>query len=382
MPPRSVYIHIPFCSKKCYYCDFTAYRMDQQLVDKYLSALHEEIKLWTRVVPPGTIDTIYIGGGTPTVLTPAQMQHLLQAIHTSFPQLSPAYEWTVEANPESTTKDLLAVFKEGGVNRISFGAQTFHPRLLRTIGRAHGVEEILQSVTWAREAGIENISLDLMFGLPKQTLTDVEETLKRVIELRPKHISAYGLKIEEDTRFYHLDQQGKLSLPTDDEEAEMYQLIRRRLQQAGYLQYEISNFALPGYESLHNSTYWLNEEYYGLGVGAHGYIDEVRYANHTGIPSYIESVKSGNRPMDHEHPVSLTESMENFMILGLRLLQGVKKDRFAKRYGKTIEKVFGSVIESLIKQKLIEDQNGAISLTEKGLLLGNEVFASFLLDAH
>ena len=382
MPPRSVYIHIPFCSKKCYYCDFTAYQIDHQPVDEYLSALQEEMKVWTKQVPPESIETIYLGGGTPTVLKPEQMKQLLQAIRQAFPKRSSKVEWTVEANPESTSKELLQVLKDEGVNRISFGAQTFRPHILQEIGRAHGVEEIVQSVKWAREAGIENISLDLMFGLPKQTLQDLEETLEHVLALKPKHISAYSLKIEEGTRFYYLHQQNKLALPTEEEEYEMYQMIRRRLKQAGLQQYEISNFAIPGYESLHNSAYWLNEEYYGFGVGAHGYVNEIRYANQKGIQAYIERIHQGKRPIAEEHRVSQEESMENFMILGLRLLRGVPKVRFAKRYGESIDKVFGSVIKSLIKQKFIEDKEGTISLTEKGLLFGNEVFASFLFDVH
>jgi len=382
LPPRSVYLHIPFCSTKCYYCDFTAYRLDRQPVEEYLVALAAEMKYWTQLVPPETIETIYLGGGTPTVLTPKQMEQLLVAIRRTFPKLSPKIEWTVEANPESTSKELLSVLKAGGVNRISFGAQTFHPQLLQVIGREHGVADIVQSVEWAREVGIENISLDLMYGLPQQTVDDVADTLEKTIALKPKHISAYSLKIEKGTRFYQMERKQQLALPSHEEEYEMYQLIRERLLQAGYQQYEISNFALPGYESRHNSTYWLNEEYYGFGVGAHGYVNDIRYANITGIQAYLNRVNNGERPIAEEHCVSLEESMENFMILGLRLLKGVQKHQFAKRYGKTIDKVFGSVIKSLVKQKLIEEKQGTLALTEKGLMFGNEVFASFLLDVH
>lgn len=340
------------------------------------------MSLLTQITPPETIDTIYIGGGTPTILNPNQMKQLLQAIEQAFPKRSKRLEFTVEANPESVSKDLLKALKDGGVNRISFGAQTFHPHLLREIGRVHGIEEIFRSVKWAREVAIQNISLDLMFGLPKQTIEDMEETLENVITLKPKHLSCYSLKIEEGTRFYYLYQQNQLTLPSDDEEFLMYQLIRKRLYQAGYQQYEISNFSIPGYESMHNTVYWLNDEYYGLGVGAHGYINGDRYANVKGVQSYIDNLRKGRRPIAEEYQVSLEESMENFMILGLRLLQGVSKTRFFQRYGKSIDQVFGPVIQSLVKQKLIVDKAESIHLTEEGLLFGNEVFASFLLDAH
>ncbi len=382
MPPRSVYIHIPFCSHKCYYCDFTAYHLDGQPVDAYLSALYEEMNIWTQVTPPNTIDTLYIGGGTPTVLKPHQMRQLLQAIERAFPQRSTNFEFTVEANPESVSKELLQILMDGGVNRISFGAQTFHPHLLRAIGRVHGVQEILYSVKWAREIGFSNLSLDLMFGLPGQTVEDMAETLEQVIAVKPEHLSCYSLKIEEGTRFYFMHQQNRLTLPTDEEEYHMFQLIRERLHQAGYRQYEISNFSLPGYESMHNKVYWQNDEYYGLGVGAHGYVNGVRYANIKGIQSYIERLENGDRPIAEQNHVSIEESMENFMILGLRLLQGVNKVRFAQRYGKSIDQVFGHVVQSLMKKKLIADKVESIQLTEKGLLFGNEVFAAFLSDVH
>lgn len=382
MAPRSVYIHIPFCSHKCYYCDFAAYRVDGQPVDEYLSALEKEVNILTQTKPPERIDTIYLGGGTPTILTPLQMKKLLHLIDYAFPNRSKSVEFTIEANPESVTQELLMVLIDGGVNRISFGVQTFHPILLKEIGRIHGRVEVEQSVAWARKVGFDNISLDLMFGLPKQRMSDLEDTLKEAIALKPQHLSCYSLKVEEGTRFYHLQQNNQLLLPTDEEEYEMYQLIRNYLKNQGYQQYEVSNFSLPGYESIHNSVYWKNNEYYGIGVGAHGYIDGHRYANARSVQTYLDHLREERRPLAEEVQMTPEEDMENFMILGLRLLQGVHKRQFANRYGKTIHQVFGPVVESLVKQGLIKEVGETIQLTEKGLLFGNDVFASFLLDAH
>lgn len=378
--PTSVYIHIPFCSHKCYYCDFTAYHVDGQPVDQYLTALAGEMALVTEQTPPEEIQTIYVGGGTPTILTPKQMESLLQVIKRHFPKQAENLEFTVEANPESTSLALLETMKAGGVNRISFGVQTFQPTLLKEIGRIHGIEEILRSIALAKQVGIENISLDLMFGLPKQTVQDMEETLTQVISLKPQHLSAYSLKIEEGTRFQHLYERDQLPLPTEDDEFLMYEMIRSRLANAGYQQYEVSNFAYPGYESKHNTTYWLNENYYGFGTGAHGYIGQTRYANIKGIKAYIEAVQNGQRPIAEERIIEQREDMENFMILGLRLLQGVKEKRFWQRYGQAMNQVFGDVLRSLYSRGLIVNQNGIICLTEKGLLFGNDVFASFLED--
>jgi putative oxygen-independent coproporphyrinogen III oxidase len=376
--PTAVYIHIPFCAHKCHYCDFTAYVMDGQPVDLYLEALEQEMVLTVKQVPPAEIETIFIGGGTPTVLTPPQMERLLRSIRSHFPDRSPHLEFTIEANPETTHVALLQVMKEGGVNRISFGAQTFHPDLLAQIGRRHGVEEIERSVRQAREVGFQNVSLDLMFGLPQQTVADMRETLDCAIALQPDHFSCYQLKVEEGTRFHHLYLRNQLPLPAEEDELEMYQLLRKHLVQHDYVQYEVSNFAKAGYESRHNSVYWLNQAYYGLGAGAHGYMNRVRHANLKGVKAYIDQIGQGKRPVSEEHVVNRTEEMENFMILGLRLLRGVSRARFVSLYDVPIDGVFASVLPRLVRQELIQFQGDRICLTEKGLLFGNDVFASFM----
>ncbi|PTM59505.1 radical SAM family heme chaperone HemW [Desmospora activa] len=377
MNPRSVYIHIPFCTHKCHYCDFTAYVVGGQPVDEYLQALEREMARTVEAVPPETIDTIFIGGGTPTVLTPRQMAFLLESIRRYFPRWSSDLEFTVEANPGTTGPDLLSVLRDGGVNRLSFGAQTFRADLLHRIGRVHSVEDIERSVEQARAVGIDNLSLDLMFGLPEQTVQDMEEALVRSLLLQPDHFSVYSLKVEEGTVFHTRLLQGRLPLPSEDDELEMYQLTRHRLSEAGYRQYEVSNFSRPGRESRHNSTYWRNLPYYGLGTGAHGYTNGVRHHNVKGVKEYIRLVQEG-LPVAGAHPVERGEAMENQLILGLRLMEGVSRSQFRRRYGVEMETVFPDVIPDLLVKKLIVPEGDCYRLTEQGLLFGNEVFSAFL----
>ncbi|SFS82491.1 radical SAM family heme chaperone HemW [Marininema halotolerans] len=375
--PRSIYIHIPFCSHKCHYCDFTAYVVGGQPVDEYLDALDEEMAWTVQETPPETIDTIFIGGGTPTVLDVKQMERLLRSIRRYFPNWSDQMEYTVEANPGTTEKEKLAVMMAGGVNRISFGAQTFRSDLLSNIGRVHSVADIGQSVETARQVGIDNISLDLMFGLPQQSVADMEEAIREGLALKPEHFSVYSLKVEEGTVFHTKLLQGKLPLPSEEDELMMYQLTRERLQTAGYSQYEVSNFAHPGKESRHNATYWKNNAYYGLGAGAHGYTRGVRHVNVKGVGEYIRRCAKG-RPIAETLDVSRMEAMENEMILGLRLAEGVQEAHFYDRFGIPLDGVFGKVLTQLQNKNLLENEMGRWFLTEKGLLFGNDVFSAFL----
>lgn len=378
MGPQAVYIHIPFCAHKCHYCDFTAYLVDGQPVDAYLNALEQEMAQWTEQVTPGEIRSIYLGGGTPTILSPQQMEQLLTNIHRYFPHWGERMEFTVEANPETISRSLLKVLYAGGVNRLSFGAQTFRPHLLHQIGRTHGVKEIIEAFTMAREIGFCNLSLDLMFGLPNQRIVDMQHALEKAIDLQPEHLSCYSLKVEEGTPFYQWEKQGRLPLPSEDEEFAMYQLTRQYLADRGYQQYEISNFSLPGRESEHNSAYWRNDAYFGLGAGAHGYVKGQRHANVKSIREYIAHCERGQLPIAERYTVSQQEQMEDFMILGLRLMCGVSRETFYQRYQQSLDQVFGEEIDKLQEKDLLTSEDDRLYLTEKGILFGNEVFASFL----
>ncbi|WP_239617443.1 radical SAM family heme chaperone HemW [Cohnella mopanensis] len=377
--PRALYIHIPFCTNKCFYCDFNSYVAAGQPIDAYLDALENEMRLTVAELPTKVIDTVFVGGGTPTVLNPSQMTRFLAAVRRHFP-LADDVEFTMEANPGTTDMGKLAAMREGGVNRISFGAQTFDDGLLATIGRIHAAQDVIQSIANAKAAGFTNLSIDLMFGLPNQTLQQLKDSVTKALELDLPHYSLYGLKVEENTLFHRLYQRDELPLPEEDVELAMYEHLMERLGEAGYRHYEISNFARPGFESRHNTTYWHNEPYYGLGAGAHGYALGQRHMNIKGVQPYIDAANIG-LPRMERNVVSVQEAMGDFMMVGLRLQEGVTQLSFERQFdGAKLEEVFGEELQRLVKVGLLEksEQNAGYRLTPKGILLGNEVFGAFV----
>jgi putative oxygen-independent coproporphyrinogen III oxidase len=331
-------------------------------------------------LPPERIDTVFVGGGTPTVLTPAQLKRFLADVKRHFP-LVPDAEFTMEANPGTTDPAKLEAMREGGVNRISFGAQSFDNELLKIIGRIHEADDVVRSIANAKAAGFTNLSIDLMFGLPNQKLRHLEDSVSRALELDLPHYSLYGLKVEENTLFHRLYERGELPLPEEEEEVAMYRHLMERLGGAGYRQYEISNFARPGHESRHNITYWRNEPYYGIGAGAHGYAHGVRHVNIKGVQPYINAAREG-LPRLENHDVPKEEAMEDFMMIGLRLLEGVRSADFAAQFGpgNVPEARFAAAFERLIRLGLLERvaRPEGYRLTPQGILLGNEVFGAFV----
>lgn len=373
---RGAYIHIPFCDHICYYCDFNKYFLKNQPVDEYLQALADEMAFYAAM---GPVETIYIGGGTPTALNETQFEKLLKDTSRCFGRKG-IREFTVEANPENLSDRKLALMKAYGVNRLSIGVQSFDNRLLKTIGRAHDEETAENAVRRARAAGIENITIDLMFALPGQDEKILHDSLETALALETPHISIYSLQIEPRTIFYNRKRKGKLSLPGQDIEADMYGQIIFELEKHGLRQYEISNFARPGYEGIHNSLYWQNEEYYGIGAGAHGYVDGVRYANAGPVKKYITRTENQGCSATEQHKVTGQERMEEEMFLGLRMMCGVSKSRFLKRFGRPMRAVYGAQIDRLKQEGLLAEQDDAVSLTRKGTFLGNNVFEAFLLS--
>lgn len=305
------------------------------------------------------------------------MESFLKRVHTYFPNKSAELEFSMEANPGTTDKEKLQAMKEGGVNRISFGVQSFDNALLEGIGRIHNTDDVYRSIENARQVGFTNMSIDLMFGLPNQTVAAMNDSLDKALALGLPHYSIYGLKVEENTLFHNLYQKNLLPLPDEDDELDMFLLIMKRLKEAGYSQYEISNFAKPGKESRHNSMYWLNRSYYGLGAGAHGYMHGNRHVNIKGVQAYIDATQKG-RPLLEEYAISEQEAIEDFMMVGLRLLSGVKRADFRRQFGLELEAVFGSHLNKLMDQKLLAATDDGYRLTEQGVLLGNEVFGEFL----
>ena len=377
--PKAVYIHIPFCTNKCFYCDFNSYVLKDQPVMEYLQALDREMEQTTALVPPGQIDTIFVGGGTPTVLTPSEMEFFLSSVKKNFPQWSDNIEFTMEANPGTTDIEKLKVMKAGGVNRVSFGVQSFQNSLLSGIGRIHNTDDVYRSLDNAHQAGLDNLSIDLMFGLPNQTVEMLDESITKALELGLPHYSIYSLKVEENTLFHTMFQRNQLPLPNEEDELQMYLLLMSRMKAAGYNQYEISNFAKPGFESRHNTTYWHNEDYYGLGAGAHGYVARQRHVNIKGVTPYNQASMAGLPRLD-QFAVSEAEAMEDFAMVGLRLLEGMQTSRFEAQFDQKFEDVFGTPLSKLLKGGLLiprEDGDG-YKLSEQGILYGNDVFGTFV----
>lgn len=377
---KGAYIHIPFCDHICYYCDFNKYFLKYQPVDEYLAALEQEIATVTGAVGDVRPETIYIGGGTPTALNPEQMGTLLDFVRRSLNPDGRVKEWTVEANPENLDGEKLRLMKAAGVNRLSIGVQTFNDRLLQAIGRAHDREAVFRGVEAARRVGFDNLSIDLMFGLPGQTMEDLKASLRDALSLAPEHVSVYSLQIEPRTIFYNRLRQGRLRRVDEDVEADMYAFLIDFLEQRGYTHYEISNFALPGKESRHNLIYWDNEEYFGFGAGAHGYVHGERYINASSVKGYIRRVREDGDARIESRRLTRTEKIEEEMFLGLRKRSGVNKDAFYEKFGADVHAVYSEAIARLKEQGLLYEDEQRLALTKKGVFLGNEVFQAFLMD--
>lgn len=375
---KSAYIHIPFCEHICHYCDFNKFFIQNQPVDDYLVSLEAEMKNTIEREGKSRVETIFIGGGTPTSLSVRQLEHLMNSIHKVLEPSGQIIEFSVEANPDDLNAEKLAFLKEAGVNRLSLGVQTFEDELLKKIGRVHETKDVFIAVEQARKAGFQNISLDLMFGLPGQTTLHLERSLQTALSLDAEHYSVYSLIVEPKTIFYNLMQKGRLHLPAQETEAEMYELVMENMDHHGVKQYEISNFSKPGFESRHNLTYWNNEHYYGFGAGAHGYVNGKRTVNAGPLKKYMALVDEKGFPYTEESDVSFKEKIEEEMFLGLRKTAGVNKHVFQEKFGQPVEAFFAETVQELEKQGLLLNSTTNISLTHKGKLLGNEVFQSFL----
>ena len=374
---KSAYIHIPFCEHICHYCDFNKMFLKGQPVEQYLEMLKKEIHLTLQQSPTDILSTIYVGGGTPTSLNEKQLIDLCETI-SELPFHLDEVEYSFEANPGDLSLEKLRILKQAGVNRLSFGVQSFDEGLLKAIGRTHRPEDVLDSIEKAREAGFENITIDLMYGLPGQSKAQFKQSLEQALLLDLPHYSSYSLIVEPKTVFYNLMQKNKLHLPTQDVEAEMYEMLMEEMTRHGYVHYEISNFAKPGYESRHNTTYWNNDYYYGFGAGAHSYVNGERIANYGPLKKYMEPLQKNELPRMSVHTVPLHERMEEEMFLGLRKMAGVSLERFKQRFGQDCLDVFSEQIYLLRSRQLLIVKDGRIMLTQQGKLLGNEVFQSFI----
>jgi len=412
-PPISIYIHIPFCKHRCAYCDFNTYANQEDSIPAYVNALIKEIE-FVGSQTNSTIKTIFFGGGTPSLLSSGQFDSILSALSSSF-NISPDAEITIEANPGTVSNEKLDSIRKAGINRISFGVQSANAEELRMLEREHNFFDVIEAVSSARKAGFDNLNLDLIYGLPEQTLSTWQTTVKRVLDLHPEHISAYALTLEHGTPFGKWAEKGLLPLPNPDLAADMYEWTCEYLSQSGYAQYEISNWARtvtshksqvdlrpltfdlqPDFACQHNLQYWKSLPYLGLGAGAHGYINGIRYSNVLRIKTYIERLSDSQFP-NLEYPLSpatvnykkqnLQENMSDYMLNNLRLVNaGVAESDFHLRFGSGLLDVYQKEIEVLIKDGLLEMQTSEFSensevyvrLTKRGRLLGNQVFIKFV----
>lgn len=372
--PTSAYVHIPFCTQICYYCDFSKVFIKNQPVDAYLQALIREFRSYDIT----ELRTLYIGGGTPTSISAVQLDYLLTELSRDL-NLNTLEEFTIEANPGDLTVDKIEVLQKSAVNRVSLGVQTFNDKHLKRIGRSHNEAQIYSTIDALKTAGFQNISIDLIYALPGQTMDDVRSNVAKALSLNIPHLSLYSLILEHHTVFMNKMRRGKLHLPTEDLEAEMFEYIISEMERNGFEHYEISNFTKPGFESRHNLMYWDNVEYYGVGAGASGYLDGIRYRNRGPIQHYLKGVSEGNARLSEE-VLSKNEMMEEELFLGLRKKEGVSIGKFEQKFGTSLEKRYGQIVQELQSDGLLKENNGFIQMTKKGLFLGDTVAEKFIVE--
>lgn len=370
----ALYIHIPFCHTKCGYCDFNSYAMKGEIVSAFVDALHMEIE---RTPYAGAyVPTLFFGGGTPTFLIGEELAQILDHLSRKF-RMDPGAEITAEANPGTVDLHKLQCMKQAGFNRVSFGVQSFDAAELKRMERIHSPEEVFLAVQAAREAGFDNLNLDLIYALPDQTPERWQDNLRQAVELQPEHLALYGLMLEPNTRFYHLYRKGQLTLPEDEVQVEMYEYARDFARSNGYEQYEISNYAKPGYECRHNLVYWRNEAYLGFGPGAVSYIKGRRWMNMRHPREYVRRVNAGE-PLEFEsESLAGWESAAETIMLGLRTREGVDLGALERRYHLPVELYFREAVQQLIQRGWLEQTGTRIHLTEQGLLWHSEASLAF-----
>lgn len=377
MDKISLYIHIPFCAQKCLYCDFPSFARKDHLRKAYIEALNKEIISLREKYNNLEINTIFIGGGTPSVLEADELECLLKEVAKL--NMAKDIEYSMECNPGNLTEEKLEVMKKYGVNRISMGLQAKQDNLLKGLGRIHNYKTFKENFLLAKKVGFNNINVDLMFGLPNQRLNEWEETLREIISLEPAHISAYSLIIEEGTAFYNLYENDKLKLPTEEEERKMYHLAKKILEENGFNQYEISNYAKEGKECRHNLAYWNMDNWIGVGSAAASYINGKRIKNISSVEEYINSINEKGEAVEEIINNSKNDNMEEFMFMGLRKINGIDENEFKKRFSMNINDVYGEILNKYIDEGLLIRESGRIFLSEKGIEISNIIMADFLL---
>lgn len=377
-----LYVHIPFCKQKCMYCDFPAYQNLQDYYETYVYALVQEMDLWVSEHPESkerSIDTIYFGGGTPTELSIQQLQMIIDKIKSIF-TIDENCHMTIESNPGEVDLQYLTKLVKLGFNRISFGVQTFDDKALTMLHRSHNGEKAKQAVYEAKEAGFTDINIDLIYGLPRQTLEDIQHNLNIVKDLPINHISTYGLQVEVGTYLYHLVQKNLISIPSESMDESMYDTMMAGLKELGFERYEISNFAKGNSYSRHNLKYWHYIDYLGFGAGAHSFYDGIRRSNNRNVMPYIQSVDRYTMPTIDTETITVERAQEDFCFLALRTKWGLDEQKFEDRFGVSVHNLFGNILEELVTKGLLEYQNGSYHLSSEGAKHGNYVFSQFIRE--
>lgn len=378
MEELGIYIHIPFCKQKCFYCDFCSFANKNEMQEKYVETVINEIKNITHK-EKYTVTTIYLGGGTPSILNPEYIKNIIQEIKSSFKILDDA-EITIEINPGTVNEEKLKRYKEYGINRLSIGLQSANDKILKNIGRIHDYKQFEETFFFARKCGFKNINVDLMIGLPTQAIEDVKQTLEKIIQKNPEHISVYSLIIEERTTIEKLINENKLQLPDEETERIMYWTVVNELKENGYNQYEISNFSKKTYESKHNTNCWKQKQYIGLGTSAHSYLNKKRYSNTNNIEEYIKNIQESNISKNitiHEEQTE-ESTMNEYMLLGLRMIQGININEFKQKFKIDPTIKYKEILEKLQKENLIQITKTSIKLTKQGIDFGNIVWEEFI----
>jgi len=373
-----LYLHFPFCVSKCPYCDFNSYPLkEENQITSYISAIYKEITAYSQKLKKVNIKAIYFGGGTPTILSGVQIYNILEFCKDKF-TIDKNAEITIEANPGTLDGEKIKLLIESGINRLSLGAQSFNNLILKKLGRIHNTQDIIDSYFLARKKGFNNINIDIMFALPDQTTEDLQNTLKKAVSLKPDHVSLYNLTIKPGTEYYKEYKRGKLKLPTEDEEFDMYNWAINYLEESGFEHYEIANFARPHKRSKHNLIYWQNKPYLGIGAGAYSFIRGYRYMNYENPERYIKEIMSGKLPIDNGEKLSLRKRMIETIILSLRTKDGVSYKKFITRFKVGINNIFHKQIKKLVNLGLLQRDDNRIKLTKKGIFLANTVFREFV----
>lgn len=382
-----IYVHIPFCQSKCFYCDFNTYANIDHQIDDYIKSLLSEISIWSKILKGSSIKSIFFGGGTPSYINQKYIEKILNSIKKNF-IFNNNIEITLETNPNDVKKNKFKDLLTIGINRISMGVQSFDDYLLRMLGRRHDSKEAENSYKLLREIGFKNLSIDLMYGLPYQSITSWNKTLKKSVQLDPDHISLYSLQVEKGTPLNNKITSGEYEMPNDDNAADMYELAEKILAENKFSQYEISNWSKKSYECTHNIIYWKNNYYLGLGAGAHSHVNNIRFSNIRSPKlytnslinnSYVKTINDQLNFIENFEQLSYSEQISDTLMMGMRLSEGININDFEKTFGKSITSLFNDEINKLSKLNLIDINETHIKLSNKGRLLGNEVFQEFII---